>query len=135
MAQFQEGNKLGGRKKGSKNRFTNDVRACFHKVYEEMGENVEVDGRKQTGDEAFLAWARDNQTEFYRLYAKMIPQTAELPDDLHEDFVDTLVFEEEVREANAKILDIPQDVRVEIKAPLVLEMGKDSCNKPQIGVS
>ena len=86
---------MGGRPKGSKNRLTNDVRACFHMVYEEMGAHIEIDGRKQTGHEAFIAWGRDNQTEFYRLFGKMIPATAELGGDLHEDFVDSLVFADE----------------------------------------
>jgi hypothetical protein len=54
-----------------------------------------------TGHEAFLAWARKNQTEFYRHYAKMIPTTAELAEDIHEDFIETLVFEEE----EAKMLE------------------------------
>ncbi|MCP3679617.1 MAG: hypothetical protein GY782_04865 [Gammaproteobacteria bacterium] len=94
---FEKGNTFGtGRPKGMKNRLTNDVRQAFHKVYEEMGHNIEVDGKKQTGHEAFLTWARDNQTEFYRLYGKMIPATAELGGDLHEDFVDELVFADEM---------------------------------------
>ena len=44
-----------------------------------------------TGHEDFLVWARQNQTEFYRMYDKMIPRTAELSDDLHEDCIATLV--------------------------------------------
>ncbi len=95
---FQKGHKLAtGRPKGSKNRITNDVRQCFHKVYENMGNHIvdETTGIPLTGDEAMLLWARDNPTEFYRLYGKMIPQTAELGGDLHEDFVDDLIFEEE----------------------------------------
>lgn len=96
---FQKGNKLGqGRPKGMKNRITNDVRQVFHRVYEEMGDGVidEKTGKPITGHQAMLAWAQDNPTEFYRLYGKMIPQTAELPDDLHEDFIDELIFEDEL---------------------------------------
>jgi len=108
---FSQGNKYGGRKKGAKNRLTNDVRECFHKVYNEMGEDQKgKDGKPLTGHEAFLAWARENQTEFYRLYGKMIPATAELTGDIHEDFVDTLVFEEEearLIEANTKVINAP----------------------------
>lgn len=95
---FEKGNKLGGRPKGSKNRITNDVRQAFHKVYDEMGKDFEDDKgnpKPLTGHEAMLLWARGNPTEFYRLYGKMIPTTAELPEDLHEDFVDNLIFEEE----------------------------------------
>jgi hypothetical protein len=62
----------------------------------------------ETGGEAFLKWARQNQTEFYRMYDKMIPRTAELSDDLHEDCIATLVFEDEqanVIESSAKSVD------------------------------
>ena len=111
MPRFELGNTFStGRKKGSRNRLTNDVRAAFHKAYDEMGENkVGKDGRPMTGHEAFLAWARDNQTEFYRLYAKLISQAAELPVNLHEDFVETLIFEEEqnkMLEGKAKVVDV-----------------------------
>ncbi len=98
---FEKGNGYGGRKKGSKNRLTNDVRQVFHKVYDEMGEDELIADpetgvkRKQTGHEAMLSWARENKTEFYRLYGKMIPATAEIGEDTHEDFVATLIFEDE----------------------------------------
>ncbi len=101
---FEKGNKLAGSRKGSKNRITNDVRQVFHKVYDEMGEDCEVvdevtgKKRKQTGHEAMLAWGRENKTEFYRLYGKMIPATAELAEDMHEDFVEQLIFEDEEAE-------------------------------------
>jgi len=55
----------------------------------------------ETGGEAFLKWARKNQTEFYRMYDKMIPRTEELSDDLHEDFIAELIFEEE----QAKVIE------------------------------
>lgn len=98
---FQSGNSYGGRKRGSKNRLTNDVRQVFHKVYEEMGSNEEIvdevsgEKRKQTGHEAMLEWARLNKSEFYKHYAKMIPATAELPEEMHEDFIGDLIFEDE----------------------------------------
>ncbi len=113
MARFEKGNQAGvghGRPKGSKNRLTNDVRQVFHKVYEEMGKNTinPETGKPYTGHEAMLEWARENQTEFYRLYGKMIPATAELPEELHEDFVASLVFEDEqvkMIEGSAKAVD------------------------------
>ncbi len=111
MSKFEQGNTLStGRKKGSRNKLTNDVRAAFHKAYANMG-GYDANGNLiKTGDEAFLAWARDNQTEFYRLFAKMLPKTPELPDDLHEDFLDELMLEEELAQAkmiegNAKVVD------------------------------
>jgi hypothetical protein len=97
---FEKGNTLGktGRPKGAKNRITNDVRQVFHRVYDEMGAHVVDEKTKKplSGHQAMLEWARDNPTEFYRLYGKMIPATAELPADLHEDFIDELVFEDEL---------------------------------------
>ncbi len=105
---FEKGNNHGkGRKAGSKNRLTNDVRQVFHKVYDEMGadERDEKTGEPLTGHQAMLKWAQENKTEFYRLYGKMIPATAELPEDMHEDFVATLIFEDEeaeLIETNAK---------------------------------
>ena len=108
MPKFEHGNTFStGRKKGSRNRLTNDVRAAFHNAYDHMGGFDENGKLIETGDEAFLKWARQNQTEFYRLYAKMIPHTAELGDDLHEDFIDSLVFEEEqMLECKAKVVDV-----------------------------
>ncbi len=42
----------------------------------------------------------------------MIPRTAELPDDLHEDFVDSLIFGEEqgrMIEGKAKVVDVTDE--------------------------
>ncbi len=110
---FEKGNKYGGRKRGAKNRLTNDVRQIFHDVYENMGAdkvNPET-GKPLTGNEAMLEWARDNPTEFYRLYGKMIPTTAEITGDVHEDFLEMLVLKEHSRkakmiEAKAKAVDV-----------------------------
>ncbi len=111
---FGKGHKLAtGRPKGSKNRVTNDVRQVFHRVYEAMGDGIldEKTGKPINGHQAMLIWAQQNPTEFYRLYGKMIPQSAELPDDLHEDFIDDLIFEDEL----PKLVD----------AVDVTDMGKD----------
>ncbi len=113
MAKFEHGNNFStGRKKGSKNRLTNDVRAAFHKAYANMGGFDENGKLIETGDEAFLKWARQNQTEFYRLYSKLLPKTTELGDDLLEDFLDDLVFEEErakMIESKAKVVDVTNE--------------------------
>lgn len=112
MAQFQKGNKAAVGNKRGKNRLTNDVRQVFHKVYDEMGEHDkdEKTGLPLSGHQAMLKWARDNQTEFYRLYGKMIPATAELGDDLHEDFVATLVFKEEQQHLiEANVTDVGKE--------------------------
>lgn len=85
-------------------------------------------GNPLTGHKAFLKWARENQTEFYRLYGKMIPATAELENDLHEDFVETLIFKEEqvkMIEGKTKVVDVTNEA----------EMGKDSQKLPTNGAN
>ncbi len=104
----------GGRPKGARNKITNDVRQIFHRVYEEMGDSMEitdkVTGEKRpcTGHEAMLLWAKTNQTEFYRLYGKMIPNTQEIQTDNHEDFLDELVIEADAKivAPEAKAIDV-----------------------------
>lgn len=62
---FAKGNP--GRPTGSKNKFSSFKDACFQ-VFEDIG-----------GTEAFADWAKleANQTEFYKLMAKMLPKTIE----------------------------------------------------------
>jgi hypothetical protein len=141
MPPFTKGHKFSnGRKKGAKNRITNDVRQVFHKVYDSMGNDIEVldkaTGKKrpQTGHEAMLAWARENQTEFYRLYGKMIPATAELADDMHEDFVAGLIFEEEEAEAliETTAVDVGDEDRLQL--PSGEQTQETSPPKPDIPI-
>lgn len=58
-----------GRPKGSVNKNTAQVKAALQAVYEKKG-----------GDKALLAWALNNETEFYRLWGKMLPQEVSGPD-------------------------------------------------------
>jgi hypothetical protein len=98
---FEKGNTLGltGRPKGIKNKINKDIRQVFHEVYEQMGGNMKnaVTGKPMTGLEAMLDWARNNPTEFYRLYSKMIPAKPEELEDTHEDFIADLVLEDEIK--------------------------------------
>jgi len=57
--------KTGGRKPGSKNKATKDVRESILNVYEKIG-----------GDEAFAEWAKkpENQKDYYQIYAKLVPR-------------------------------------------------------------
>jgi hypothetical protein len=103
---FEKGNTYGkaGKPKGVKNRVNRDIRQVFHEVYDQIGDHIinEKTGKPLTGLEAMVVWARDNPSEFYRLYAKMIPTTAELPSDGHEDFIDDLIFiDEQPKQVNA----------------------------------
>lgn len=60
---FQPGNpKSGGRAPGVPNKFTASFREAVLFVYQGIG-----------GHEAFLKWARENPTEYYRIAARLIP--------------------------------------------------------------
>lgn len=60
---FQRGKpKTGGRKKGTPNRMSAAAREAFALAFNKVGG---VDGLQE--------WARTHRTEFYRLYARLIP--------------------------------------------------------------
>lgn len=63
------GNRGKGRPKGSVNKSTASVKAALSNVYAKRG-----------GDAALLAWAKENETEFYKLWGKMLPQEHSGPD-------------------------------------------------------
>jgi hypothetical protein len=51
-----------GRPKGTPNKTTVRVKAALERAFEGIG-----------GMEAFVGWARENPTEFYRLWSKLLP--------------------------------------------------------------
>lgn len=55
-----------GRKPGSKNKFTT-LKAAFIAAFEEIG-----------GSAALARWARENQGDFYRLIARLLPKEVDL---------------------------------------------------------
>lgn len=57
-----KGKKTGGRKAGTPNKMTAKAKEAFAMAFNEVG-----------GIEALIAWAQKNPTEFYKLYAKLIP--------------------------------------------------------------
>lgn len=70
-----------GRVKGTPNKFTSSFKQALQLAYDKIG-----------GIETFATWARENQTEFYKIMARLIPvevnasvnhvvQAAELSDD------------------------------------------------------
>ena len=62
-----------GRPKGMQNKVTTAAKEAFRLAFEKMG-----------GPDALAAWAAENPTEFYKLYAKLIPidvTTGERPMD------------------------------------------------------
>lgn len=54
--------KTGGRQRGTPNQFTGTFREALRVVYEGLG-----------GHAAFIQWARENPTEYYRIAARLIP--------------------------------------------------------------
>lgn len=57
---FAKGNP--GKPKGAVNKLTRDAKQAFQYAFDEIG-----------GAEKLAAWARKNTTEFYKLFARMIP--------------------------------------------------------------
>ncbi len=56
------GRKTGGRQAGTRNKVTAGAKANIMRVFEEIG-----------GVGNFARWAKENETEFYRHYAKLVP--------------------------------------------------------------
>lgn len=95
---FQPGKpKTGGRQPGTPNQLTGAFREAVLHVYNGLG-----------GHAAFLAWARENQTDFYRIAARLIP--AELRSE--EDRTVTVIIEPPPsRRAPAMIEKHPKDTQ------------------------
>jgi len=51
-----------GRPKGAKNKFTASAKEAFQIAFDELG-----------GAKELALWAKNNQTEFYKLFSKLIP--------------------------------------------------------------
>jgi hypothetical protein len=63
----QKKRKTGGRRKGAPNKVTATARENIMAVFTRLG-----------GVDAMAEWASENQTEFYKLYARLIPAQAQL---------------------------------------------------------
>lgn len=61
------GRKTGGRKKGTPNKASKTVKDNVLAVFENIG-----------GAATMTNWARQNQTEFFKLYAKLLPTETDL---------------------------------------------------------
>lgn len=60
--QLSMSTKAGGRQKGTPNRMTSVAKEAFALAFDEIG-----------GAEALADWARENRTDFYKLFSKLIP--------------------------------------------------------------
>lgn len=63
------GERRGGRKKGTPNKRTAEVKAALQAAFDQIG-----------GVKALTAWGKDNQTEFYRLWGKLLPVEMKTPE-------------------------------------------------------
>jgi len=61
------GKKAGGRQKGTPNKTTASVKEALQKAFKELG-----------GIKALTEWAKDEPTEFYKLYCKLLPKELEV---------------------------------------------------------
>lgn len=57
-----KGRKTGGRKAGTVNKITANVRDAFEQAFAQMG-----------GVPQLVTWAKDNQGEFYKLFSRLLP--------------------------------------------------------------
>jgi len=65
-----QGKKTGGRQIGAPNKITTIFKDAVRTVYEDIG-----------GHTSFAAWAKKNQTDFYKIAARLIPtETASIED-------------------------------------------------------
>lgn len=62
-----KGRKTGGRRPGSVNKLTASVKEALSLAFSEVGDVS-----------ALVAWARKNKTEFYKLWAKLLPQDLQI---------------------------------------------------------
>lgn len=58
-----KGKKTGGRTPGTPNKLTKSAREAFQYAFANCGGEIEL-----------AAWATENRTEFYKLFARLIPQ-------------------------------------------------------------
>lgn len=59
------GKKTGGRKKGTPNKLTSSTKKALDEAFKKMG-----------GVAALVRWGKDNPTEFYKIWVKILPVEA-----------------------------------------------------------
>lgn len=62
--------KTGGRKKGVPNKTTSEVKKALTEAFDKMG-----------GIPSLVEWGKENPTEFYKLWVKLIPVQQNVPAD------------------------------------------------------
>jgi hypothetical protein len=74
--------KTGGRKKNTPNKTTGAFETALLLAFEETG-----------GTEALVRWAKKNQTEFYKMCARLIPHEVSGPGDDGAHVVKTIIHQ------------------------------------------
>ena len=69
-----KGTRIGGRQKGTPNKVTANAKQAFQAAFDELG-----------GVKSLVSWARTNETDFYKLFSKLIPQDVNANISTHED--------------------------------------------------
>ena len=67
----KKGERRGGRQKGTPNKTTKAIKEALVEAFDLLG-----------GVESLVAWGRDNQTEFYKLWVKILPMQLEHSGDV-----------------------------------------------------
>jgi hypothetical protein len=84
-----KGRKTGGRVAGVPNRMTKAFKEAVLIAYNGIG-----------GDEAFIGWAKENQTEFYKIASRLIPHEVAGPGQDGANLIKTIVHVHEVVKAD-----------------------------------
>lgn len=84
-----KGKKTGGRQKGTPNKVSSTVKQNVIEVFDTLG-----------GVGAMAKWAENNQTEFYRLYARCLPHEIGAESDTDQISVQIVRFSDLEPDAN-----------------------------------
>lgn len=69
-----KGTRIGGRQAGTPNKITASAKQAFQLAFDELG-----------GVTALVTWAQQNETDFFKLFSKLIPQDINASITNHED--------------------------------------------------
>lgn len=58
-----KGRKTGGRRPGSPNKITSEIRTALTDAFDDLG-----------GVPSLVLWGQENRTEFYKLWSKLVPK-------------------------------------------------------------
>lgn len=95
------GKKTGGRKRGTPNKLTRSVKLALEESFTKMG-----------GIAALVRWGKENPTEFYKLWAKILPVEAREADAMIDSELKQLQSEKLKAEIERMKSGMPDDAEV-----------------------